>query len=77
MVEGPRDDLEVKGSSVRVSVKYGRIGYNDDYMPHQWYCYDPETGEPIPGDTSTPTPWLDIWHDRDEDGYYRPRRNWD
>jgi hypothetical protein len=62
--------LNVSGPGLRISgCGYGRIasieGYTwqpdgfDGWM--QRFFYDPRVGEPIPGWSHTPTPWLENW----------------
>ena len=75
--------LNVGGPGVRIpGDDYGRLacinGYS--YLPFKpgefggWllsFCYDPETGEPILGKTSTPTPWLESsWEDEVVEPWY-------
>jgi len=54
--------MTIKGSGIRVVTNYGRIGpIVEGWIDFLAFVFDPETGEPNPSYTDTPTPWLQIW----------------
>jgi hypothetical protein len=85
--------LNVTGPGLRVSgERYGRIASVDGYtfLPDEFggwmqrFFYDPKDGEPLPGWSHTPTPWLENWDadlleeiEMDEEMRERLREIWD
>jgi len=85
--------MNVSGPDLRVSGEmFGRIASVDGhiFLPGdlggwmQRFFYDPKSGEPVPGWSLTPTPWLENWDadlleeiEMDEEMRERLREIWD